>query len=309
MQCDQYSQYRRKSTMISDIVFNGAQLKLRTGRWSKANASDLLSANTLNDGLYTLDLKAARQRGAAGSSGTPLLYDTRQSILANHLIPITPNLVVNGTRTRPAYLHDYRYKGRTSGIKIKPAFFKFINTYALNTGKDQLRLKIAYGNQVPWMVTAQQELGEHEVAGSKANPKILQYFKSSKFWGTDDSGGENAWCASFTAWVMEQHGYTPPKNAFRAKSWANFGEKVSDPTYGAIGVKSRAGGGHVAFVVGKSQDGKHLYMLGGNQSDEVNIRKYDRSVWETFVIPKDYDNSNDWLPVYNQKAASSGRES
>ena len=294
--------------MINDVVFNGSRLKLRSGRWTKANASDLLVANALNDGIYTLDLGAARQKKSRGMN-MPLLYDSRQTILQNHLIPIEADLVVNGTRTQPAYLHDYRYKGRTSGIKIRPAFFELINTYAMNAGKDQLRLKIAYGNNAPWMLTAEHELGQREVSGSRANPRILEYFKSSKFWGTDDSTGENAWCASFTAWVMEQHGYKPPRNAFRAKSWADFGVKIDQPTYGAIGIKSRRGGGHVAFVVGKSADGKYLYMLGGNQDDEVNISEYDRSVWETFVLPKDYDNSNDWLPIYNKDAATGGRES
>ena len=163
-------------------------------------------------------------------------------------------------------------------------------------------------NKALWMKTAYEELGEKEVAGKKANPKILQYFKSSKFWGTDDSGGANAWCASFISWVMKQHGYQPPPNAFRAKSWSGFGKTVTLPTYGSIGIKSRKGGGHVAFVVGKSSDAKTLYMLGGNQDDEVNIRSYDKNVWTTFVLPSDYDASLDTLPIYTKNANESGSE-
>ncbi len=38
----------------------------------------------------------------------------------------------------------------------------------------------------PWVKTAYGELGQSEVAGAKANPRILNYFNVSKFWGTDD---------------------------------------------------------------------------------------------------------------------------
>jgi len=168
--------------------------------------------------------------------------------------------------------------------------------------------KIKYPKVAPWMITAMNELGQREISGIRANPKILEYFKASRFWGKDDSGSKNAWCASFTSWVMEQHGYTVPKDAYRAKSWGNFGKSVDKPTYGAIGVKSRSGGGHVAFVVGQSRDGKLLYMLGGNQNDEVNIRSYDKNLWEDFFVPIDYDAKNDLLPIYNKNVDAAGRE-
>jgi len=160
--------------------------------------------------------------------------------------------------------------------------------------------KVKYPKTAPWMLTAINSLGQKEISGIKANPKILEYFKASRFWGKDDSGPENAWCASFTSWVMEQHGYTAPKNAYRAKSWSNFGKFIDKPSYGAIGIKSRNGGGHVAFVVGQSRDGKFLYMLGGNQNDEVNIHPYNQNVWEKFVVPTDYDAKNDILPIYKK---------
>lgn len=160
-----------------------------------------------------------------------------------------------------------------------------------------------------WMKTAINELGESEVSGSKANPRILTYFKASKFWGTDDSGGQNAWCASFVSWVMKQHQIEPVKNAFRAKEWSNFGKKIDKPLYGAIGIKTRRGGGHVAFVVGQSADGNSLYMLGGNQNNSVNVTKYKKEVWTDFVVPADFDETCETLPIYTQKALMAGSES
>jgi uncharacterized protein (TIGR02594 family) len=169
--------------------------------------------------------------------------------------------------------------------------------------------EIKYPKVAPWMITAMNEIGQKEVPGPKrANPRILEYHKASSLEAKDDSGARNAWCASFVSWVMKQHGYTPPQNAMRALSWMNFGKYVAKPTFGTIGVKSRDGGGHVAFVVGQSRDGNFLYVLGGNQNDEVNILHYDRNVWGKFVVPIGYDAKNDILPVYNKKVDSAGRE-
>lgn len=162
--------------------------------------------------------------------------------------------------------------------------------------------------QVPWMKTAYGELGQSEVFRVKANPRIIQYFSASKFWGTDDSGGENAWCGSFVAWVMEKHGYTPVKEAYRAKSWKNFGQTIKTPIQGAIAIKSRNRGGHVGFVVGQSSTGKYLFILGGNQGNKVSIAKYPASVWETFVVPAGFGESTGRLPIYTSPALAASTE-
>lgn len=162
----------------------------------------------------------------------------------------------------------------------------------------------------PWMKTAFAEIGVAERRGMhNANPRILEYFKASHFWGKDDSSAKNAWCGSFVAWVMQKNNLMPVPKAFRAKEWINFGRKIDHPVYGAIGIKSRKGGGHVAFIVGQSEDGEHYYMLGGNQDDQVKISRYPRSVWTTFVVPLAYDAEGRDLPVYRDDAAAAGRES
>ena len=50
--------------------------------------------------------------------------------------------------------------------------------------------------------------------------------------------------------------------------------KLNNPAYGCIVVFSRAGGGHVGFLVGKDKQG-NLMILGGNQSNAVNIKPFD----------------------------------
>lgn len=59
-----------------------------------------------------------------------------------------------------------------------------------------------------------------------------------------------------------------PQHWYRAKAWADWG-KPTPPRVGAVAVFGRSGGGHVGFVVGESADS--LYVLGGNQSNMVNI--------------------------------------
>ncbi|WP_294965032.1 TIGR02594 family protein [Sulfurimonas sp.] len=165
--------------------------------------------------------------------------------------------------------------------------------------------------KAPWVKTAETQIGVSEYAGKhKENPQIREYYKAGKYlWATDDSGSVNAWCGCFVAWVMQKAGYSSVKNAFRAKSWMSYGKKIDEPVHGAIGIKSRKGGGHTAFIVGKSKDGKYYYMLGGNQSDQVNISKYKKEDWDMFVVPSKYDTTNAKLPIYSKQADKSSKES
>lgn len=167
----------------------------------------------------------------------------------------------------------------------------------------------ADAERAPWMKTAEAEIGVSEKSGKrKANPRILEYFKASRYWGTDDSGASNAWCGSFVAWVMKQNDITPVSKAFRAKAWKDFGQKLERPVYGAIGIKSRKGGGHVAFIVGSNEDGTKYYMLGGNQGDKVQISEYPADVWTTFVFPPGHDPGEGELPIYQGDASAAGSE-
>lgn len=70
---------------------------------------------------------------------------------------------------------------------------------------------------------------------------------------------------------MGKSGRAVIKDWYRAKAWANAGlTKLAKPAYGCIAVKSRQGGGHVFFVVGKNAKGQIL-GLGGNQGNTVSI--------------------------------------
>jgi uncharacterized protein (TIGR02594 family) len=119
----------------------------------------------------------------------------------------------------------------------------------------------------PWLAEAKRHLGLKEVPGKQHNSTILSWLAKlpGGAWIKDD---ETPWCGTFVAWCMVSAGYQPPKDWFRAKEWLNFG-KTSLPRVGAIAVFGREAGGHVGFCVGESAD--NLYILGGNQSNAVNI--------------------------------------
>lgn len=265
-------------------------------------------------------LRISQSVGIGGKNSTQDIKAVQTALnQLMYLLSPTKTLVVDGSvGTRPEnsktvsaiklfqknVVMIHRPDGR---IDVNGRTHRKIKEKLLNT-QSAIKKPETFVTTVSWMKTALAEVGQSEIRGLEANPRILEYFKASKFWGTDDSGGKNAWCGSFVAWVVKQNGYEPVKDAFRAREWAKFGKKINKPVHGAIAIKSREGGGHVAFVVGKSQDGKYLYMLGGNQGNKVSIARYPENVWDTFVVPNSYDIETGTLPVYTKKAAIAGSE-
>lgn len=307
--------------MRYDIKFSGHAIILPSGEAIDAEWSDGALFDQVRDGLYALEISPNIIEQAAGhiiSFGRNIIKPNAhitpvKSTIDNRLIQMVP---IGEGRTAAAgqvsYIHSPRWRGHKRGIQIPDYAFTRLKAFADLAHKTTLILKIERGNLAPWMKTAWEEVnrGVKEVAGSNSNSRIVEdYFKAAKFWGEDDSGAANAWCASFTAFIMQQNGYQPPKNAYRAKAWMNFGRKAKIPTYGSICVKSRSGGGHVGFSVGRDFSGKKLYLLGGNQSDAVNVREYDISVFEGFYLPKNYISNRDWLPIYNGLSEAQGSES
>lgn len=129
---------------------------------------------------------------------------------------------------------------------------------------------------LPWMVEAKTYLGTKEIPGSKSNSKIIGWAKAfggwiASFYKNDDI----PWCGLFVGWVMKNSGYNVDiKNPLGALQWLNYGRKTT-PRYGAIMCFRRSGGGHVGFYV--SEDSTYYHILGGNQSNTVNVTKIDKN--------------------------------
>lgn len=131
--------------------------------------------------------------------------------------------------------------------------------------------------EFPWMLIALAEEGEKEFTGNGDNPRIVEYLRSTNLAAPLNINDETPWCSAFANWCIERAGMEGTDSA-AARSWLNWGKNLETPRRGCIVVFSRPPNpwsGHVAFYVGKTDT--HVKVLGGNQSDAVNIGKYAKS--------------------------------
>ena len=137
----------------------------------------------------------------------------------------------------------------------------------------------------PWFDIATREIGVRSCPPGSSNPRITTYHDQTNLRGYDDKA---SWCSSFVNWVLAQAGITGTGSAL-ARSWLDWGVPLQTPRPGCITVLSRedpAGWkGHVGFFV--RQDDEHVYLLGGNQLDEVRLHFYPRANLLGFRWPAD----------------------
>lgn len=96
------------------------------------------------------------------------------------------------------------------------------------------------------------------------------------------NGGQNldpattAWCAAFVNASLS-HAGMEGTGKLNARSFLNWGQEVTDPQRGDVAVFTRGDPngwqGHVGFFDGYDDDG-NIRVLGGNQSDGVNVSSY-----------------------------------
>lgn len=154
-----------------------------------------------------------------------------------------------------------------------------------------------------WLAGANKFLGVKEVKGAQHNPEILQMWKDIKRGGIKDD--ETPWCAAFVGAMLERAGIKSSRFE-SAKSYLDWGVQLDEPIKGCVVVFSRDGGGHVGFVIGQDKGGS-LLVLGGNQSDEVNVRAFPRRRVTGYRWPKGQPIPEDaYLPVLAGVPSSGG---
>lgn len=112
-----------------------------------------------------------------------------------------------------------------------------------------------------WVKVARKEIGVHEIAGSKDNPRIVFYHGFTTLKATDD---ETPWCSSFLCFV-----FGGGTKSAAARSWATWGQHLDRFIPGCIMVYSRTGGNHVNIGLEQAKDGS-VRGLGGNQGNRVS---------------------------------------
>lgn len=124
-------------------------------------------------------------------------------------------------------------------------------------------------------ITAVNELGQKEIEGPEENPVIVNYARESDFgWENEE---KTPWCSIFLNWCAAKAGLQRSGKA-NARSWLLVGDKVEYPEPGDIVVLWRdsveSWKGHVGILFGFSMDSKRVYILGGNQGNQVSISGY-----------------------------------
>ena len=129
--------------------------------------------------------------------------------------------------------------------------------------------------ELPWIVEGKTVFGLHEINN---NRQLREWLVSDR----KTLGDPKAlpWCGDYVETAIKK---SLPKEAFTgalaenpywARNWLAFGV-ATKPVYGAIAVFQReGGGGHVGFLVG--EDATDYYVLGGNQTNAVNISRIDK---------------------------------
>ena len=120
---------------------------------------------------------------------------------------------------------------------------------------------------------AKAEVGTVEWAKGN-NPKVVAYFKDSGNPGVTDD--ETAWCAAFVGAMLKRAG-VKGTGKLNARSYLDWGTPVDrkNAQTGDVVVFKRGNSswqGHVAFFV--KDRGALIDVLGGNQSNAVNVKGY-----------------------------------
>ncbi|EBX2183617.1 TIGR02594 family protein [Salmonella enterica subsp. enterica serovar Aba] len=152
-----------------------------------------------------------------------------------------------------------------------------------------------------WLVEARKNIDVREIKGPQHAPQILQYWRDIKRGGIKDD--ETPWCAAFVGAMLERAGI--PSSRFEsAKSYLEWGNALKEAAYGCVAVLSRAGGGHVGFVVGRNAAGD-LMILGGNQADAVNIKAFPCPRVSDYRWPAGVTDVPQSLPLLNAEKSTS----
>lgn len=116
--------------------------------------------------------------------------------------------------------------------------------------------------------------GVYEAPGKVDNPVILSWAKECGI--KNYQHDETPWCGLAMAIIAKRAGKEYNFDPLWALNWAKFGVKVTDGAMlGDVLVFKRKNGGHVGLYIG--EDDQCYHVGGGNQSDQTNIIRKEKS--------------------------------
>lgn len=175
-----------------------------------------------------------------------------------------------GRRTLSAVRAFQRAHGLTADGIVGPLTARAL----LGTG-GIAAIGVSEAGDVPlvWYEEAKGLVGTSEVEGKRSNQDIIEWAQKLDI---DYKGDDVPWCGLFVghcigATLPEEQ---LPRHLLLARSWKSFGE-ACEPMRGAVLVfwrgKKEGPFGHVGFY--HSEDDETFHVLGGNQSNSVNVAR------------------------------------
>jgi uncharacterized protein (TIGR02594 family) len=120
-------------------------------------------------------------------------------------------------------------------------------------------------------------------ARAQAVPALVA--EARKYIDTNPTERKRLWCATFMNFVLAKLGYEGT-NSDAAKSFAEYGRRISEPRVGAIAVLTRGKrGGHVGVVSGIDPHGNPIIISGNHTPRGVGEGVYARSRVIAYVVP------------------------
>ena len=177
---------------------------------------------------------------------------------------------IRGRRTIKAVRRFQESKGLVADGIVGPNTFHamFGNTRAGETPKF---------DQMPWYEEALRLVGTREIEGPASNKAILDMAEKLDIAYEND---DIPWCGLFVGHCVGSSlpDETLPTIVLRARAWEGFGVPT-EPQLGAIMVFWRqtetSGLGHVGFYF--AEDDASYHVLGGNQSNMVNVARLEKN--------------------------------
>lgn len=112
--------------------------------------------------------------------------------------------------------------------------------------------------------------------------------EARKYIGTNPTDMKRRWCARFMNFVLARVGYAGT-GSDAARSFAAYGDRISQPEVGAIAVLTRGKNrnfGHVGVISGLDTRGNPI-IISGNHGRTVAESVYPRARVIAYVMPKD----------------------
>lgn len=177
----------------------------------------------------------------------------------------------------PAFMRSWRALRHKDGSKIVQAELDLVLAAIEGRWTGSKKPVVGTSSEPRWLIEARSLQGTREIPGPKHNTFI------SNGWGRLDkklgltaryNDDETPWCGLFVAHCIDASGIEFPRLYPRALAWDDWGQPCP-PCVGAVATFKRGGGGHVGFLVG--EDATRFYVLGGNQSNAVNVMPLDKA--------------------------------